>query len=223
LTKVAEKIIAEENSYSLWKRMAEPEEENSRLKATATGLQKSIDSSAEDVTLMRWSLEAGIEDYDLLLEGNNSLLTECTTLRDHAADLESELAEARANATKDIATLETRVQSAKAHVVDIAAAGEKRLVDFEAELINDLADLRVAYECNIQSIEGLCSPMPEGEPSIADYRCCLTAEVTYLSEANENFVSSTVKGVLVMARGSIDLAALQASTGDSRADDLPGE
>jgi hypothetical protein len=113
---------------------------------TTAELQKLVDSSAEDIASLRWALEAGIEDYDPLMEGNKSLLAERNTLRDCAADLKSELAEARASTTKDIAALETRAKSAKARVVDESATWEKRLVDYETELVKDLVDLRVAYE-----------------------------------------------------------------------------
>jgi hypothetical protein len=53
--------------------------------------------------MLQRSLDAGVEDYELLMEGNKSLLVESDTLRDHNADLEPELAEARARAAKDIA------------------------------------------------------------------------------------------------------------------------
>jgi hypothetical protein len=69
--------------------------------------------------------------------------------------------------------------------------------------------------------------MPTREPSVANYIHWLSVEVTSLPEVfagvNENFVSITVEGTLVMARGSVDLAALQASTADSRVDILPVE
>jgi hypothetical protein len=45
--------------------------------------------------------------------------------------------------------------------------------------------------------------MPEGEPSVADYILCLTAEVTGLPEpfagVSENFISAAVEGTLAMA------------------------
>jgi hypothetical protein len=60
-----------------------------------------------------------------------------------------------------------------------------------------------------------------------DYMRWLAAEVTCLPEVfagvNENFISTAVEGVLVMAGGSVDLAAMQASTADSGVDVLPGE
>jgi hypothetical protein len=55
--------------------------------------------------------------------------------------------------------------------VDETAAGEKLLVDFEMELIKDLADLRATYEDNIRNIGGLYSPISESEPSVTDYVC----------------------------------------------------
>jgi hypothetical protein len=53
--------------------------------------------------MLQRSLDAGVEDYELLMEGNKSLLVESDMLRDHDADLEPELAKARARAAKDIA------------------------------------------------------------------------------------------------------------------------
>jgi hypothetical protein len=104
---------------------------------------------------------AGREDYELLMEDNKSLLAERNTLRD--ADLESELAEARTSAAKDIDALESKVSSAEAHSVNVAAAGERRLAYFK-DIVHDLADMCMLYERNVQSIEGLCSSMPRDEP-----------------------------------------------------------
>jgi hypothetical protein len=73
LTKVAEKIITEENSDSLWRRIIELEEKNSQVKASAAELQKIVDSSIEAVTSLRRALEARIKDYELLKDGKNSL------------------------------------------------------------------------------------------------------------------------------------------------------
>jgi hypothetical protein len=111
--------------------------------------------------------------------------------------------------------------------VIVAVAGKKRLSDFENELIKDLAELHTLYERKVQSIRGLCSLVPEDEPSVTDYICWLSTEVTGLLEMfagmNEIFVSATVEGTLVMAGCSVDLAALQASAADSGADILPME
>jgi hypothetical protein len=107
--------------------IAELEEENSLLKTTTIELQRSVDSSAEDVASLQHSLEAGIDDYDLLLEGHKSLLAECNTLCDHPADLESALEDAKAITAKDIAALEARVISTESHVVDEAVAEENVL------------------------------------------------------------------------------------------------
>jgi hypothetical protein len=54
--------------------------------------------------------------------------------------------------------------------------------------------------------------MPEDKFLVADYVRWLAAEVTDLPEVffgvNENFISTTVEGILVMDGGSIDLVAL---------------
>jgi hypothetical protein len=71
----------------------------------------------------------------------------------------------------------------------------------------------------------LCSPMPESEPSTMDYIHWLSVEVASLLEVfvgvNENFISAAVEGPLIMARDSVDLAALQAMATDSGVDILP--
>jgi hypothetical protein len=54
--------------------------------------------------------------------------------------------------------------STEARAVDDAATAEKRLVDFSADLTWDLAGLREAYERNIQSLGGICSPILDGAP-----------------------------------------------------------
>jgi hypothetical protein len=70
-------------------------------------------------------VDAGIEDYNLLLEGNKSLLAKHNTLHDRSEDLEFELTKTRASAIKGIAALEAKIKSAKAHFMDVAAAGKK--------------------------------------------------------------------------------------------------
>jgi hypothetical protein len=157
--------------------------------------------------------------------GNESLLTERNELRYHTKDLESELVKVRADAAEDIAALETKIKSAEAHSMDVVATGERHLRDFEHELVKDLAGLCALYVCNIQNIGDLCSPMPESEPSAMDYIRWLSTEVTALPEVfvgvNDNFISATVKGTLLMGRDSIDLATLQTVATDSGADILP--
>jgi hypothetical protein len=79
-------------------------------------------------------------------------------LCDPVTDLESELAEVRASATRDITAMEAMVVYVDACAVDDAAA-EKRLVNVKMELTEDLADLHEAYKRNIQSLGGICSPI----------------------------------------------------------------
>jgi predicted nucleic acid-binding Zn-ribbon protein len=107
-------------------------------------------------------VDAGIEDNALLMEGNKSLLAECNALHKRSEDLEAELAKARTSVTEDITALEARIKSIEAHTMDVAAAVEKCVSDFETELIKDLAELHALYERNIETIGGLCSPMPDG-------------------------------------------------------------
>jgi hypothetical protein len=159
-------------------------------------------------------MENGIEDYDLLLEGNKSLLAECDDFCYHCEDLQAELVEAHSGAKKKIADLEAKVEFAKAHSADNAATGKKHLRGFDDELVCDLAELRTLYVRNAQAIGGLCSPMPEGEPSAMD---CL---LDMFGGVNENFATTAVEGALTMAGDSIDLEAMQDVAVSSSADVL---
>jgi hypothetical protein len=86
LTKVAEKIIAKESREWLWRHITELNMENSRQSATTTELQGSVDSSTETITTQQRSVDAGIKDYNLLLEGNKSMLVECDALCNRSKD-----------------------------------------------------------------------------------------------------------------------------------------
>jgi uncharacterized protein YlxW (UPF0749 family) len=86
LLKTTKKIIVDEDRGNLRKHVAELDEENSRLKASAAELQKTIDSSTEAVTVL-WR----------------------AFLRDQVADLESVLAKVKTSAAGDISALEARV------------------------------------------------------------------------------------------------------------------
>jgi uncharacterized protein involved in exopolysaccharide biosynthesis len=79
------------------------EAENSQLRATATKLQGSVDSSVETVATLQRSMASGLEDYDLVMEGNKSLLAERNTLHECSEDIESELMKAHASASENIA------------------------------------------------------------------------------------------------------------------------
>jgi hypothetical protein len=62
--------------------------------------------------------------------GNESLLAERNELCHRAEDLESELAKVCAVAVEDVTALETKIESAEAHNVDVVAASEKALKGF---------------------------------------------------------------------------------------------
>jgi hypothetical protein len=79
LTKVAEPIIVEDNGASLRKHIAELKAENSQLKAITVESTKMIS------TLQR-VMDNGVEDYNLLMEGNKSLLAECNDFCYHCED-----------------------------------------------------------------------------------------------------------------------------------------
>jgi hypothetical protein len=91
--------------------------------------------------------------------------------------MEDELKKTCSDSTVSIAALKAKVKSAEAHNAEVAATGDKRLSDFEAELIRDLVGLRKLYIHNVQSIGGLCSPMPMGDPSVVNKIYWLSTEV----------------------------------------------
>jgi hypothetical protein len=115
--------------------------ENSQLKATAA-------ESADMITTLQRTVDIGVKDYALLMEGNKSLLAERDDLHHLCEGLEVEDVEVRSDAKKKVADLEMRVKSIKAHSIDIAAAGEEHLRDVEDELICDLAELHALYVRN---------------------------------------------------------------------------
>jgi hypothetical protein len=101
LTKAAKTIIAKDNGASLHQRIVELEAENNMPQCV---------------------VDNGIEDYDMLLEGNKSLLVERDDLHFRCEDLQAELAEVRSDTKKQIVDLEAKVEFAEAHSVDVATA-----------------------------------------------------------------------------------------------------
>jgi hypothetical protein len=116
-------------------------------------------------------LDNGVEDYNLLMAGNESMLAESNNLSHCTEDLEFELAKVCAATAADVAALETKIESVESHNVDVTAAGEKCLKDFDDKLVEDLAGLCILYIRNINRIRGMWSPKPESEPSAMDYIC----------------------------------------------------
>jgi hypothetical protein len=98
LTKAAEAIIAEDSRASLHQRIAE-------LKAEKEMLQRVVDN--------------GIEDYDLLLEGNKSLLAERDDFHYCCEDLQAELVVVCSGAKMKIADLEAKVSLPKPTVLTL--------------------------------------------------------------------------------------------------------
>jgi uncharacterized membrane-anchored protein YhcB (DUF1043 family) len=91
LSEVAGRIIAEdEGGAMLRRRVAELEEENAQLKASKAEMQKTVDSSSEVVTMLRRELDKEIQIYELLNNGNDSLLEERNNAQYRVANLESE-------------------------------------------------------------------------------------------------------------------------------------
>jgi hypothetical protein len=117
LTKVAETIIAEDNGASLCQCIVELKVENSQLKAT-------IAESTETIGTLQRAVNNEVEDYNLLLEGNKSLVAECNDFHYRCEDLKGEVAEVFSDAEKRTINLEAWVKAAE------VATGEKRLRDF---------------------------------------------------------------------------------------------
>jgi hypothetical protein len=165
------------------------------------------------------------EDYEDLQMTNSSLLSEHNDARWRCEDLENDLKKANADSATRIAALEATVKTIKTRRAEVAAADNKRLTDLEAELSRDLTELRELYVCNIRSIGDLCSPMPKGDSLATDYIRWLLVEVGDLPKVfagvNENFISSTVEGALMMAGDSVDLNAIQDVAVASGANILP--
>jgi hypothetical protein len=220
LTKVVETIIAEDRGASLRKPIAELEAENSQQKATAV-------ESIETIVMLQCSVDAGIEDYNLLVEGNNSLLDKRDELHCHYDDLKTELVKVCSSPKESVADLEATIRSTETHSVHVAAAGEKCLRDFQIGLVKNLVELQALYVRNTQSIRGLCSPILEGEPSDGDYLHWLSSELNDLavmfSGVNENFIFPAIESALVIVGDSVDLGALQTAAADIGADILPTE
>jgi hypothetical protein len=101
------------------------------------------------------------------------------------------------------------------------------LSDFEAELTQNLMELRELYIHNIRGIGGLCSPMPQDGPSAVDYIRWLSVEVAELLKVfacvNEIFIFAAIEGALVMAGDFVALDAIQDAAAASGADILTME
>jgi hypothetical protein len=145
LTKTAEAIIAEDDGASLCEHIVE-------LIAEKGALQRAVDG--------------GIEDYDLLLEGNKSLLDVHNDLQYCCEDLHVELAEVHSNAKKRIADLEAKVKTAEAHNIDIATVGKKCLKGFEDEHVRDLQSCAHCMCATLQLLEAYARPCLRASPRL---------------------------------------------------------
>jgi phosphoribosylaminoimidazole carboxylase (NCAIR synthetase) len=100
-------------------------EANAQLMVSEAKMQKTIDYSSEVVTLLRRELNEEIENYELLKNGNDSLLEERNNVRFRVADLESEVAKVRARVAEDIFALEARLAAAEVRAMEDSTAAEK--------------------------------------------------------------------------------------------------
>jgi hypothetical protein len=110
LTRVVETIIVEDSGASFHRHIAVLE---------------------EDKNVLQHAVDHSIEDYNLLVIGNKSLLSECNDLKCRYKDLQAALLEACSDAKKRAADLEARVKTMKAH-------GEKCLRYFEDGFVQKL-------------------------------------------------------------------------------------
>jgi hypothetical protein len=113
LTKVAETITIEDSEALLCQHTVELKVENSQLKAIAT-------ESVETISTLQHTVDARVEDYKLLMDGNKGLLAERDDFRYRCEDLQAKLLRIRSDAKKRSVDLD---------------ADEKRLRDFEGGLI----------------------------------------------------------------------------------------
>jgi hypothetical protein len=109
-------------------------------------------------------------------------------------------AEMEAGAAKDIAALEAKHADMDAHAAENSIIAKRHFEDFGMKLARDLAPMRKAYECNIRSLNRICSPVPDAAPSAKDYVRWLKSELDFLPQVctglNENFISVAIDGML---------------------------
>jgi hypothetical protein len=80
---------------------------------------------AEMIGMIQRTVNNGIEDYNLLMEGNKRLLAEHDEFLYCYKDLNVELGEVRSDAKKRTAALVLKVKSAEAHNINVATADKK--------------------------------------------------------------------------------------------------
>jgi hypothetical protein len=124
LTKIAEGIITEDSGASLCERIADIERDKEVL-------QLAVDHTAEV--------------YEMAVVGNRKLSSERDQLKICCESLEAELAQARSDVENHVSGLESKVRFAKDRGIEIAAQGEKDLVDFRGMLVEQLERLHEMY------------------------------------------------------------------------------
>jgi hypothetical protein len=124
LTSATETIIAEDSRVPLGRHIVELEEDKNTLQHT---------------------LDHSIKDYNLLVMGNKSLLSERNELKCRCQDLHVALVEAHSNAKKTAADLDVKVKTMKAQ-------GEKCLRDLEDGLVRKIEELCGLFVGNVQTM-----------------------------------------------------------------------
>jgi hypothetical protein len=108
-------------------------------------LHRRVVELEKDKDALQHAIDHGIKDYDLPLMDNKNLASEHDELKYRCEGLQAELAEARSDAEKRVVILEAKVRSVKAHIIDVASAGEKCLREFEGGLVQKLGELHGLY------------------------------------------------------------------------------
>jgi SMC interacting uncharacterized protein involved in chromosome segregation len=109
-----------------------------------------VELESENCKLKAAATEAS-EDYEVLQLANASLLSERNNSCYQCEYLEDELKKTRFASAASIAALEAKIKTIEAHSAEVAAASDKCLSDFEAELTGDLTGLQKVYICNVQT------------------------------------------------------------------------
>jgi hypothetical protein len=226
---MAKKALAEDEANSLLCRcVAELKEVNTWLEQSNVEMGLTVSRSGDAVTVLHCELDAEIENYELLRLVNTCFLNERNEAWSWVTDLDMKLVEMETSTTKDTAALEAKLVEMEARAVESSVAAKRCFEYFCTKLVGELAPLCEAYERNIWSLGGICSPVPGTAPSTEDYIQWLKSEVDFLpqvfTDVNKNFVFVAIKGVLAMVGGGspIDLEALRRVAASCGADILWG-
>jgi hypothetical protein len=98
-----------------------------------------------DKEALQLAMDHTAEVYEMAVVGNRKLSSERDQLKICCESLEAELAQARSDVENHVSGLESKVRFAKDRGIEIAAQGEKDLVDFRGMLVEQLERLHEMY------------------------------------------------------------------------------